>query len=222
MNRVFAICLVFGLIATPHPPVAKATEPDSQPTPTAVVKGMVEAVSVLSHGVQQGEAFKKSIKEISKRLDIQGVSRRCLGKHWETIGEAERKAFRELFGRVLEEIAFPKSAKFFKGTEVEVEEERIEEEKATVLTSVIHPEEGLIEVEYALERKAGTWLVVDVVLDGVSLVRDLRSQMAKIIRENSYEELKRRLQEKLEEEGKAREKASTSMIPACHSRRSLG
>ena len=199
MNRVFAICLLC-LIAHP-PPAATAADSEADQGPTSVVNGLVEAVGVLSRGVQQGEVFDKSIKEISKRLDIQGVSRRCLGKHWDTIGKAEQKVFRELFARVLEEIAFPKSSKFFKGTEIEIDEETVEDTKARVLTSVIHPDEGLIEVEYALEKNGGKWLIVDVVLDGVSLVRDLRSQMAKIIREESFEALKSRLRDKLEEEG---------------------
>ena len=66
-------------------------------------------------------------------------------------------------------------------------------------TLVVHPEEGEVEVAYCLELQEGRWLIEDILLDGVSLRLDLRSQAQKILREESYEELKRRLREKLDE-----------------------
>ena len=56
-----------------------------------------------------------------------------------------------------------------------------------------------MEVGYCLELLDGTWLIEDILLDGVSLRLDLRSQTQKILREESYEELKRRLRKKLNE-----------------------
>jgi phospholipid transport system substrate-binding protein len=82
---------------------------------------------------------------------------------------------------------------------VEVEEIIRENGRAEVATLVVHPEEGEVEVGYCLVLQDGRWLIEDILLDGVSLRLDLRSQAQKILREESYEELKRRLREKLDD-----------------------
>ncbi len=133
-------------------------------------------------------------------MDIMGVSKECLGAHWTRIGSKEQKVFVGLFQEVLEKVAYPKSATFFKDTKIEITEVSEHAAHARVLTVVSHPKEGKIEVEYQLRSVDGKWLIEDVLLDGVSLVGDVRAQMQKIIKEKSYEELKRKLREKLTEQ----------------------
>jgi phospholipid transport system substrate-binding protein len=140
------------------------------------------------------------IQRISALMDIQGVSKECLGAHWAKLSPKEQKAFVGLFQEVLEKVAYPKSATFFKDTKVEIGEVVEQSPRARVATTVSHPKEGRVEVEYELGLVEGRWLIRDVILDGVSLVQDLRAQMQKIIKEKSYEELKRKLLEKVKEQ----------------------
>lgn len=51
-------------------------------------------------------------------------------------------------------------------------------------------------MDYRLTGKQGTWYVYDVIVDGVSLVMNYRSQFTKIIAESSFQELLRRLRER--------------------------
>jgi phospholipid transport system substrate-binding protein len=44
-------------------------------------------------------------------------------------------------------------------------------------------------MDYRLHMKDGTWHAYDLVVDGVSLVKNYRSQFEKIIRSDSYQEL---------------------------------
>ena len=172
---------------------------DKDPSdPAATVQSLLSAVSVLSE-TKDPKAEAEAVKRISGTFDVVGLSRACLQKTWDELSGEERKNFVSLFKEVLEKIAYPKSAKFFTDTEVEVEEIIRENGKAEVSTLVVHPEEGEVEVGYCLELLDGTWLIEDILLDGVSLRLDLRSQTQKILREESYEELKRRLREKLNE-----------------------
>jgi phospholipid transport system substrate-binding protein len=53
-----------------------------------------------------------------------------------------------------------------------------------------------IPMDYRLINKAGRWYAYDIVVDGVSLVRNYRSQFTSIIRSSSYEELVRRLRDR--------------------------
>ena len=59
--------------------------------------------------------------------------------------------------------------------------------------------EGRIDIDFKLIPVEEKWLLRDVYLDGVSLVRNLRTQCLKIIRENSYEELLNRMKKKIRE-----------------------
>jgi ABC-type transporter MlaC component len=64
---------------------------------------------------------------------------------------------------------------------------------------VVHKEEGEIGIEFHLLKNQGQWQVVDVDLDEVSMRNNLRSQFYKIINKNDYQDLVRRMEEKLKE-----------------------
>ena len=196
MGRRHRLFLVFCLILVWIPPHGAVAGDPADPAST--VRSLLKAVKVLSvtkDAMEEAEA----VKQISGTFDVLGLSKACLRKTWEDLSPADQKNFVRLFQEVLEKVAYPKSAKFFKDTDIEIEEVTRENGKAEVLTLVVHPEEGEVEVAYCLELLDGAWLIEDILLDGVSLKLDLRSQAQKILREESYEELKRRLRDKLNE-----------------------
>jgi len=53
-----------------------------------------------------------------------------------------------------------------------------------------------IPMDYRLHIKDGTWHAYDIIVDGVSLVKNYRSQFQKIIHESSYQELVTRLRDR--------------------------
>jgi phospholipid transport system substrate-binding protein len=97
----------------------------------------------------------------------------------------------------LENIAYPKSGSFFEDIEMLYKEERIVKDQATISTSVIHKKEGNISIDFKLYLVKGRWLLWDVILDGISLVTNLKTQFNQIITESSYQELIRRMNERL-------------------------
>ena len=70
-------------------------------------------------------------------------------------------------------------------------------------------------MDYRLTGKQGTWYAHDVIVDGVSLVMNYRSQFTKIIAESSFQELLRRLRN-----GPNRTSASRNPDHIPHSRES--
>jgi hypothetical protein len=54
-------------------------------------------------------------------------------------------------------------------------------------------------LNYRLINDTGSWKVYDVVIEGVSLVNNYRSQFSRIINESPYAELVRRLKNKVSE-----------------------
>ena len=64
---------------------------------------------------------------------------------------------------------------------------------------VVRPNDR-IPMIYRLLNDSGNWMVYDVVIDGVSLVSNYRSQFARIINQSSYEELVKRLRNRVNEQ----------------------
>jgi phospholipid transport system substrate-binding protein len=53
-----------------------------------------------------------------------------------------------------------------------------------------------VPMDYRLIKKAEKWYAYDIIIDGVSLVKNYRSQFTKVIHDASYAELVRRLQQR--------------------------
>ena len=138
-------------------------------------------------------------KEANAILDIPAVGQRTLGKHWQARTPTEQQEFLALLEQLFTKVAYPKSAEFFHGLEMSIAKENITGQRATVKTTVKHPKEGLVSVDYRLVQENGTWRVQDILLDDVSLAANLQSQFNKIITEHSYAELLRRMRDKLHE-----------------------
>ncbi len=139
-------------------------------------------------------------KQANAMLDIPSVSRQVLGRYWKKRTPEEQKRFTELLTALFVHVAYPKSATFFSDFEVQINKEQINGQRAVVHTTVSDPKEGLISVDYKLKKQNDTWQIRDIILDDVSLARNLRSQCQKIIAEHSYDELLRRMRDKLQEE----------------------
>ena len=65
--------------------------------------------------------------------------------------------------------------------------------------TVVHKNEGEIEIDFFLKQNSDDWKVVDVHMDGVSMRNNLRSQFYKIIAKENFGELVRRMGKKLKE-----------------------
>ena len=78
-------------------------------------------------------------------------------------------------------------------------ETKLAKNKAVVPLNVVHDKEGEIFIDFVLAKKGSTWLVVDVILDEVSMRNNLKSQFYKILKKENYQDLVQRLQKKLKE-----------------------
>lgn len=138
-------------------------------------------------------------KVIDERFDFEEMAKRSLALHWKDRTPAERKEFIPLYADLLER-AYIKKIENYTDEDVLYIGESINNEHAIVKTKVITKRKVEIPIDYRLLRKDGKWEAYDVLIEGVSLVSNYRTQFNKIIRTQSYEELIRRLKNKQEEE----------------------
>ena len=130
-------------------------------------------------------------------LNIREISRKALGKYWKKRSLTEQKVFIDLLSRMFIKEAFPNSGKFFSALKLIYSQTTIKESKANVPLTVVHEKEGEINIEFHLQKYRDQWQVVDVDLDEISMRNNMRSQLYKVISKNNYQELVRRIKEKL-------------------------
>ena len=199
--RVLCCVLALGLLWSTGS-VHAATEPES---PMELVQRLTQAINSIKPTNNGGLAATDQVtnsaaaQEANAILDIPAVGQRTLGKHWQARTPTEQKEFIVLLEQLFTKVAYPKSAEFFHGLEITIAKENIAGPRATVKTTVKHPKEGLVSVDYRLVQANGAWRVQDILLDDVSLAVNLQSQFNKIITQHSYAELLRRMRNKLNE-----------------------
>ena len=130
-------------------------------------------------------------------LNIREISRKALGKYWKKRTLTEQKVFIDLLSRMFIKEAFPNSGKFFSALKLIYGQPTIKESKVNVPLTVVHEKEGEINIDFHLQKYGDQWQVVDVDLDEISMRNNMRSQLYKVISKNNYQELVRRIKEKL-------------------------
>ena len=133
-------------------------------------------------------------KVIGDRFNYEEMARRALGAQWNKLSDQERQEFVDLFKGLLSG-TYTDKIEGYSGEQVHYLNERLEADYAEVRTKVAS-DKTEIPLDYRLLNKSGDWRVYDVVVDGVSLVNNYRSQFTKIIRESSYADLLEKLREK--------------------------
>ena len=164
--------------------------------PRAQVSRLLDAI----RKVKEPEQRQAAVAQANSTLDIAGLCQKSLGKQWKALDESAQKEFVSLLTRVFEVRAYPKSSKFFKELEVKYGDQEIDEDRAVVRTTVMHPDEGQVDLDYKLRKTdGGGWVIYEVDMDEVGMAANLRSQIRKVVKKDGHEELFRRLREKIKE-----------------------
>ena len=170
--------------------------------PTEEVKKTVDEVvrivadkEMKKNETKRRQALKKSISAI---FDYSEMAKRSLGKHWNVRTPAEKKQFAELFATLLEN-SYAGKIESYNNEKIVYIKEIVEEEFAEIKSKVVTAARDEFTLDYRLFKQNGKWMVYDVVIEGVSLVSNYRSQFNKIITANGYDKLVKKLQSKNEE-----------------------
>lgn len=147
---------------------------------------------------------------IASHFDYEEMSKRALAAHWVPLTAGERAEFVELFKSFLSD-RYAEKIEGYSGQQVFYLSERTEGNYAEVRTE-LQSSKVKVPMDYRLHMKDGTWHAYDLVVDGVSLVKNYRSQFEKIIRSSSYQELVQRLRERTVGEDKKKKAALTNNV----------
>ena len=133
---------------------------------------------------------------ISKKFSYYEMSRRSLTKHWKERTAEEKKEFIDLFGKLLENSYANKIESFTDEKILYVDEKK--KGNVALVKTIIQKNNDEIPVNYKLVKLDNDWKIYDFIVEGVSMIKNYRTQFKKIIHKSSYEELVSKLKKKLE------------------------
>jgi phospholipid transport system substrate-binding protein len=190
---VVFVCL-FGVLAA-VPAVAAVTEQ---------VKGTVDKVVKIVSDPELKKPRNEARRRGALKNAIGGIfaydemARRSLAGHWRGRTPAEQKEFVGLFATLLEN-SYAGKIESYENERIVYSKEIVDGDYAEVKSRIVTAKRDEYTLDYRLMKAANRWVVYDVVIEGVSLVSNYRSQFNKIILNQGYGALVKKLKDKNQE-----------------------
>jgi phospholipid transport system substrate-binding protein len=132
---------------------------------------------------------KEKIRSISAEVfDFTELSKRSLGQNWNKLNADQQEEFIKLFKSLLETVYADKITSYT-DERIIFKEEITLSEKTVEVPTVIVSKTSEIPINYRLLQEKGRWKVYDVVIEGVSLVNNYRTQFREILANKTPEAL---------------------------------
>lgn len=167
------------------------------------VKGHVDKVlDVLRDPSLKAESARKvkknKIRAISERMfDFTELSKRTLVQNWNKFSPEQQKEFVHLY-RLLIEDAYADKILAYTDEKIIFGKEIALTDKTTEIQTIVVRKNEDIPIYYRAILKDGEWRVYDVVIEGVSLINNYRSQFREILSNKPPETLLETLRKKTE------------------------
>ncbi len=199
MRVVLAAVLGLSLIAGTW-----LAAPASAGAPTDQLRAQIDRVlKVLDDPALKQEAHVRERRAAVRRIaedifDFPETAKRSLARHWQPLKPAERDEFVKLFADLLER-SYLYQIERYGGEKIAYLGDATDGDQAVVKTRIVTKSGTEVPVDYRMLKRGDRWLVYDVVIEGVSLVANYRTQFNKIIQTSSYSELVKKMKVKQDE-----------------------
>jgi phospholipid transport system substrate-binding protein len=174
--------------------------PTTAGVPTDQVRASVDNIlAILKNPALKAESKKKDRRDqlrraIFSRFDFTEMARRSLGAQWRKLSPQEQDEFIRLFTDLLER-AYLDQIEAYNDEKFIYAKETIDQDYAEVQSKIVTAK-AEYSLNYRLHLAGSAWKVYDVVVENISLVNNYRAQFSRIITNQSYEELVRRMKDK--------------------------
>lgn len=177
---------------------ATAARAAGEDAASAVVEKTTSSViTVLTDQSLSTEQKRKRVEDIAiGSMDFETLSKLVLARNWSRFDETQRAEFLTLFKNHLA-LTYGRNVESYKNEKVQITGTRAENGgDVTVKTKIVRGGSNDILVDYRLRQKDGIWKIIDVVIEGVSLVSNFRSQFQDVVSNGGPERLLALLREK--------------------------
>jgi phospholipid transport system substrate-binding protein len=190
---IFAIMAVAVLVVPMPLWAATAKE-----TVEVQVNKVLAALSEPGFKDQPRDAKIAKIRSIVNEIfEYTELSKRTLGREWAKFNAQQQNEFVKLFGDLLEKTYADRLLSYSNEKVVFEKESMLREGQAEVTSNVLTGDGKKIPLDYRLIQKGGNWRVYDVIIEGISLVKNYRDQFRDIMAKDSPEEVLKMLRDKV-------------------------
>jgi phospholipid transport system substrate-binding protein len=137
---------------------------------------------------------------VQEFFDYDDLARRSLGKTWDSLTPVQRKDFTDTLHALIEK-SFLKGIGGKTAYHVRFDREERNGSGATVFATLVVDAQGEkieVHLEYQMHRKNGRWVLDDLITDDESMVKTYRANFGRIISQESFDELLKRMKKKLD------------------------
>lgn len=191
-RRAAAIATVAAILWLPLGSVA------ADDSPSQVIDALAgQVLATLRDKSLSSEQRRSNIEEtVYRHIDFETLSRLVMARNWRKLSDAQKDEFMASFKKHLS-ATYGENIDNYRNEKVEVLSERKEKKgDVTVKSKIVRGGSEAILVDYRLRRKDSAWRIIDVVIEGVSLVANFRSQFQEIISDGGVERLLKLLRDK--------------------------
>lgn len=117
---------------------------------------------------------------LTESFDMNTIGRFSLGANWKAATPAQQQEYLKLFKQMIIKV-YSKRFSDYKGQKFEVRSSR-KEAKDSMVTSYIIPTSGPeVRVDWRVRNKGGSYKVVDIIVEGVSMAQTQRADFSSVI-----------------------------------------
>lgn len=195
MSKLRASTFVMLLGALLAAPRAAAAMPEGDGTATAAAKAGLslaidEVLLVLRNSNSDTNGKLDRLQEITdRRFNFPRMSKLVLGRNRRKLSDEQQVEFEREFRRHLT-VTYGQRIESFAGEEIEIGAARLERNgEVTVKTKLVGGSADGVLIDYRLREREGSWQIIDVIIEGVSLVQNFRAQIQEIVSSKGADQL---------------------------------
>lgn len=137
----------------------------------------------------------KIVETISPMFDFSQMAKLSMGKkNWQRMSKKQQQEFNNLFVKRLQE-SYLEKLDLYTDEEVTVDEAKLVKKRIHVTSHLVSKDDKMEMIYKFYKNKKQDWMVYDVKVMGVSIVQTYRSQFASILKNQSIEDLLKKLRE---------------------------
>ena len=194
-RRITAFTLIFAVLLLIPLQSFAATPKETVET------GVNNIIGTLTDAAFKAKAKDEQIAQlgdvISKIFDFEELSKRTLGREWKKMNAEQQNEFVKLFKELLQGVYADRLLAYSDQKIIFDKETELKKGSAEVQSFLQTSDGKKIPLFYRLTDKSGSWKVYDIIIEGVSMVKNYRTQFREIISKDSPEKLIEVLRDKV-------------------------
>jgi len=197
-NRFMVGFFALVFLAVGAIPASAAEDPDLTAEPKKVIEGAANRIiSILSQRDQPAEHRVQEIEKIAYEIfDFTTMSKLVLARNWRKLSKEQKGEFVREFKRSLARTYGTRLDRYDQ-EQVEIYGSQVEpRDDVSIKTRMVGGQYDGAELSYRLRKREDRWRIIDVVIEGVSLVSNYRSQFSEILNSGSIDDLLQKLRDK--------------------------